>query len=91
MAAGHPERGLSSLCGGSLTGWGDAQTNSSHPLSPVILSGPRWRGGGGDRGIGGGEAEEALRCPHRAWLLCSSISQRALPASRERLNEARAV
>lgn len=38
-----------------------------------------------------GFAEEALRCPHRAWLLCSSISQRALPASRERLNEARAV
>ena len=53
---------------------------------------PRWRGGGGgDRGKGGGVAEEALRCPHRAWLLCSSISQRALPASRERLNEARAV
>lgn len=51
---------------------------------------PRWRGGGGDR-IGGGLGEEAGSCPHRAWLLCSSISQRALPASRERLNEARAV
>lgn len=48
-------------------------------------------GGGGERGIGGGVAEEALRCPHRAWLLCSTISQWALPASRERLNEARAV
>lgn len=40
---------------------------------------------------GGRLAGVALRCPHRAWLLCSSISQWALPTSRERLNEARAV
>lgn len=40
---------------------------------------------------GGGFVAVALRCPHRAWLLCSSISQWALPTSRERLNEARAV
>lgn len=46
-------------------------------------------GGGGDRGIGGGLA--GTHCPHRAWLLCSTISQWALVASRERLNEARTV
>lgn len=46
-------------------------------------------GGGGDRGIGEGLA--GRHCPHRAWLLCSTISQWALVASRERLNEARTV
>lgn len=40
---------------------------------------------------GGEVVGEALRCPYRAWLLCSSISQWASPTSRERLNEARAV
>lgn len=40
--------------------------------------------------ISGGLAGVALRCPYRASL-CSSISQWALPTSRERLNEARAV
>ena len=71
------------------------KASPSHPLSPAILSSPQV-----DREEQEEEEEEggverrfapAQSCPHRRWGPCSSISQRARPASGERLNEARAV
>ena len=87
---------------GAMQGERKKKASPSHPLSPAILSSPQVdreeQQEEEEEGEGGREGGvEQQFCNQRRDVPigdggpCSSISQRARPASGERLNEARAV